>query len=68
MYTYKSPQDPDAIFSPIFNDGRSISASLKWASVAKAFCTADIESEEEPNHEPYKVNSNPVCAYVFVLK
>ena len=29
VYTYKSPHDPDAIFSPIFNDALSISASPK---------------------------------------
>lgn len=39
--TYRSPQEPDAIFSPIFNNLLSISQSPDFASVASAFSTAE---------------------------
>ena len=57
--TYKSPLDPDASLSPIFNNLLSISASTRSTGVANAFSTADIECEE-PDHEPYKVEGNLV--------
>lgn len=40
--THKSPQDPEAILSPIFNSFRSISQfPPDFASTASAFSTAD---------------------------
>lgn len=50
--TYRSPQEPDAIFSPIFNNLLSISQSPDFASVASAFSTAEWELEER-DHDPY---------------
>jgi hypothetical protein len=50
--TYRSPQEPDAILSPIFNNLLSISQSPDFPSVANAFSTAEWELEER-DHDPY---------------
>lgn len=39
--TYRSPQEPDAILSPIFNNLLSISQSPDFASANSAFSTAE---------------------------
>lgn len=50
--TYRSPQEPDAILSPIFNNLLSISQSPDIASADNAFSTAEWEYEQR-DHDPY---------------
>ena len=49
--THRSPQDPDAILSPIFNNLLSISQSPGFAPAADAL-SIDERGCEEPDHEP----------------
>lgn len=56
LITHRSPQDPDAILSPIFNVLISISQSPGFACDAcatGAFAVADWECDE-PDQERYK--------------
>lgn len=52
LITHKSPQEPDAIFSPIFSNLLSISQSPDFALRQIAFSTDDWEQEGTDN-EPY---------------
>ena len=49
--THRSPQDPDAILSPIFNNLLSISQSPDFAWAATASPTDEWECEEL-DHDP----------------
>lgn len=58
--THKSPKDPLAIFSPIFNNLSSISHASTFRCVANMFSTA--EEWDEPDHDPYILqNTNAEC-------
>lgn len=53
-----SPEDPDATFSPIFNNLISISLSPTLGCTANIFSAAEVWVE--PNQDPYKYSQKPV--------
>lgn len=51
-YTHRSPQDPEAIFSPIFKHLLSISQSRTPPLGCKDSSLSVAEECDEPDHEP----------------